>query len=163
MSELVILVVEDEPDVRAQIVRDLAVFRRGIRVDEAETVDDAEAAIAEITAGRDLLGLVVADHRLPGRTGVDLLVSLDHDPDLRHVRRVLLTGQAGHQDTIRAINEARLDHYLSKPWDADELVAVSRSLLTDVVLDSDLDPLAYVQELDGPRLLEAYSRQGRTD
>jgi CheY-like chemotaxis protein len=163
MSELVILVVEDEPEVRAQIVRDLSVFRRGIRVDEAETVDDAEAAIAEITAGGDRLGLVVADHRLPGRTGVDLLVSIDQDPELRHVRRVLLTGQAGHQDTIRAINEARLGHYFAKPWDGDELVAVSRSLLTDVVIDTDLDPLAFVQELDGPRLLEAYSRQGRTD
>ena len=106
---------------------------------------------------------MVADHRLPGRTGVDLLVSLDGDAELRHVRRVLLTGQAGHQDTIRAINEARLDHYFAKPWDPDELVAVSRSLLTDVVLEAGLDPLAYVKELDGPRLLEAYSQQGRTD
>jgi CheY-like chemotaxis protein len=163
MSELVILVVEDEPEVRAEIVRDLSVFGRGIRVDEAESVGDAEAAIAEAVEAGDHLGLVVADHRLPGRSGVDLLVALEHDPSLRHVRRVLLTGQAGHHDTIRAINDARLDHYFAKPWDADELVTVARTLLTDYVIDSGLDPLPHVQELDGPRLLEAYSRQGRAD
>lgn len=163
MSELVILVVEDEPDVRAGIVRDLSVFRHGIRVDEAESVDDALAAIAEARSAGDHLGLVVADHRLPGRTGVDLLVALAADPASGSVRRVLLTGQAGHQDTIRAINEAGLDHYFSKPWDRDELVSVARTLLTDHVLAEGLDPLAYVRDLDGERLLEAYAEQGRTD
>ena len=32
-------------------------------------------------------------------------------------RRVLLTAYSDIQAAVRAINEARLDHYLEKPWD----------------------------------------------
>ncbi len=163
MSELVILVVEDEPEVRAEIVRDLSVFSGSIRIDEADGVDDAEAAIAEALAAGDVLGLVVADHRLPGRTGVDLLVEVSADPRTQHARRVLLTGQAGHQDTIRAVNEAGLDHYIAKPWDPVELVETARQLLTDVVIEQRLDPLPHLAQLDGPRLLEDYARRGTTE
>ena len=110
------------------------------------------------------VGLIVADHRLPGgETGVDLLVSLKENPDTRSIRAVLLTGQAGHQDTIRAINDADLDHYFSKPWDPDELVAVAVRLLTDFVIDVGIDPLRYVRELDGPRLMAAFAKRGRPD
>lgn len=163
MSELVILVVEDEPEVRAQVVRDLASFTRAIRVDEAESVDDAESALAEALGAGDHVGLVVADHRLPGRDGVDLLAELHSDPATRPIRSILLTGQAGHQDTIRAINDAGLDHYLTKPWDAAELVAVARRLLTEHVIETRLDPLPFLAELDGPRLLAAWSDSGPSD
>lgn len=160
MGELVILVVEDEPEVRAEIVRDLETFTQRIRVDEAESVDDAEAAIAEAVENGDGIGLAVVDHRLPGRSGVDLLAALHGDPATRSIRTILITGQAGHQDTIRAINKAGLDHYIAKPWDPDELVTVAKRLLTDHVIESDLDPLAYVPELDAARLLDHYGEGG---
>lgn len=163
MSELVILVVEDEPEVRDRIVRDLSVFTRRIRIDQADDVDDAEAALADARAAGDRVGLVVTDHRLPGRTGVDLLAALHADPSTRPIRTILITGQAGHQDTIRAINEAALDHYVTKPWDADELVAVARDLLTRFVVDTGLDPLPYLADLDSERLLERYGRGDLTD
>lgn len=163
MSELVVVVVEDEPDVRAAIVRDLEPISGGVRVDEADTVDDARIAMAEAEGNGDHVGLILADHRLPGESGVDLLVSINADPELHHIRTVLITGQAGHQDTIRAINEAGLDWYFSKPWDPGELVSVVVQQLTDYVIDAALDPLQFVQVLDGPRLLEQYARGGRTD
>lgn len=163
MSELVILVVEDEPDVRAQIVRDLSSFIQRIRIDQAEDVDDAEAALADALAAGDRVGLVVADHRLPGRTGVDLLAALHADPSTRSIRTILITGQAGHQDTIRAINEAALDHYVAKPWDAVELVDVARDLLTGFVVESGIDPLPFLAELDSARLLERYGRGDLAD
>lgn len=163
MSELVILVVEDEPEVRAGIVRDLEPFATQIRVDEADDVDDAHAALAEAGQTGDHVGLVLADHRLPGRSGVDLLVSLHEDPSTRPIRKVLITGQAGHEDTIRAINDAGLAHYIAKPWNPAELVAVTRQLLTDYVIAAGLDPLAYLQVLDAPRLLDAYSQITRPE
>jgi two-component system chemotaxis response regulator CheY len=76
---------------------------------------------------------------------------------------VLLTGQADHQDTIRAINDAGLDWYISKPWQLEELQAVVVRQLTDFVVDVGLDPLPYVSELDGARLMDAYARRGPTD
>jgi two-component system chemotaxis response regulator CheY len=163
MGELVVLVIEDEPEVRAAVVRDLAPLAEALRIDEAEDVDDAEAALADADAAGDALGLVIADHRLPGRTGVDLLVEVHDDPRWASARTVLLTGQAGHADTIRAVNEAGLDHYLSKPWDPGELRSVAVAQLTDFVIEAGLDPLPYVATLDGPRLLEAYRRRGRAD
>lgn len=163
MEELVILVVEDEPEVRVQVVRDLSGFGPRIRIDEAADVDDALAALEESERAGDVVGLAVVDHRLPGRSGVDLLSELHADPARRPIRSILLTGQAGHADTIRAINEAGLDHYLAKPWDPEELVAVARRLLTDRVVERGHGLLDHVAELDGPRLLEAYAREGRAD
>ncbi len=163
MSDLVVLVVEDEPEVLAAVVRDLAELGDEIRVDEAESVDDAEDAIAELVAAGDHLGVVVADHRLPGRTGVDLLVALHGDDRFPHTGKVLLTGQAGHDDTIRAINRADLDHYLAKPWDPEELRRVVRDRLVVHVVDAGLDPLPWMRDLDDPRLLDAWARRGRPD
>ncbi len=163
MNELVIVVVEDDPDVRAAIVRDLDSFADGIRIDQADTVDDARRAMAEADADGDRVGLILADHRLPGESGVDLLVSINADPELRTIRTVLITGQAGHEDTIRAINEAGLDWYFAKPWDPDELVSVVKQQLTTFVIEAELDLLRFVRVLDGPRLLEQYARHTRPD
>lgn len=161
MNELVVLVVEDEPEVREALVRDLAAITASVRVEAAEDAEDASAVVREVTEAGDVLGLVLADHRLPGRSGVDLLVELEDDPAHRGVtRKVLVTGQADHADTIRAVNEAGLDHYIAKPWDPAQLLAVTRDALTGAVLDAGLDPLPYVADLDGPRLLEAYARRG---
>jgi CheY-like chemotaxis protein len=163
VDELLILVVEDEPEVRAEVVRDLS-FAGMIRVEQADDVADARVAIDEVDRAGDHVGLIVADHRLPGgESGVDLLVSLKEDSDTHSIRTILLTGQAGHQDTIRAINDADLDHYVSKPWDPNELAAIAVRLLTDFVIDVGIDPLRYVRELDGPRLMEAFAKHGRPD
>jgi CheY-like chemotaxis protein len=164
VDELLILVVEDEPEVRAEVVRDLESFAGTIRVEQADAVADARDAIDELERAGDHVGLIVADHRLPGgESGVDLLVSLKENPATRAIRTILLTGQAGHEDTIRAINDADLDYYFSKPWDPNELAAVAVRLLTDFVIDVGMDPLRYVRELDGPRLMAAFAKHGRPD
>ena len=74
--------------------------------------------------------LVLADHRMPGTSGVELLVELARD-------------------------EAGLDHYVAKPWTPEGLAEVVREQLTDYVLDQVDDVLPYVEVLDGPRLLAA--------
>ncbi len=163
MSELVVLVVEDEPEVRDAIIRDLDTYGDTIRLVEAESFEDALVAIREIESEGDFLGLVLADHRLPGRTGVDLLVTLNDDPTSRRIRKVLITGQAGQEDTIRAINDAALNRYIAKPWDAGKLRHVVTEQLTDFVIEAGLDPLPFVRDLDGPRLLEAFPRRGLTE
>lgn len=163
MNELVVLIVEDEPEVRSALARDLSPLAESIRIDQASDVDDARAAMSEALEAGDVVGLVLADHRLPGDSGVDFLVSLQASPATSRIRTVLVTGQAGHQDTIRAINQAHLDWYFSKPWDADELMTVVVDQLTTFVIEAKLEPLRYVSVLDGPRLLEQYGRRGRPD
>jgi two-component system, OmpR family, phosphate regulon response regulator PhoB len=160
MERLVILVVEDEPEVREAVARDLEVFEPPFVVELAEDVPDAHALMEEITGRGERVALVLADHRLPGTQGTDFLIELNHDPETRDVRKVLLTGQAGLDATIRAVNEADLDHYVAKPWTPEDLHAVVRDQLTTWVIAHGDDLLPYVAVLDAPRLMEALAERG---
>ena len=71
---LTILSLEDEADVRDALERDLEQFWDKIRLEVAEDVDDAWTVIDEIVEDGDELALVLSDHRLPGKSGVDFLV-----------------------------------------------------------------------------------------
>lgn len=157
---LTILVLEDEPAVRDALVRDLDPFARTVRIEPAEDVDDARAVLDELAADGDVLAVVLADHRLPGTTGVDFLVGLREDPVHGDARMVLVTGQADHQDTIRAINDAGLDRYVAKPWDATELQTIVREQLTTAVLDLRLDPLPHLPALDAARVMDRLRDRG---
>ncbi len=157
---LCVLVLEDEPAVRDALVRDLAPLRDVIRIEPAEDVADAQAVLADLKGDGDLLAVVLADHRLPETTGVEFLVQLRDQPQHRSARKVLVTGQADQQDTIRAVNDAGLDHYIAKPWDPDELVAVTREQLTGFVLDTGVDPLPHLRVLDQQRILPALRGRG---
>lgn len=157
MNRLAVLIVEDEPEVRDALRRDLDSLASTLRIETADDVADARSALAEIEADGDVLALVLADHRLPGATGVDFLVELNATPTTTGTRKVLVTGQANQADTIRAVNAADLDHYIAKPWDPTDLVEVTVTAVTDFIIAAGIDPLPYVRDLDGPRLLEAYA------
>lgn len=153
--KLTILVVEDEPEVRDAVVADLAPFAAQVRIEPAEDVEDALEVVGEVEADGDLVALVLADHRLPGRTGVDMLVEMRGDERTAAARKVLVTGQADQSDTIRAVNEAGLDHYIAKPWRPEQLHEVVRTQLTSFVLEEGLDPLPHLRALDQVRAMEA--------
>ncbi|MFN2318655.1 MAG: response regulator [Dermatophilaceae bacterium] len=156
---LAVLILEDEPEVRDAVARDLDPFADVVRVEPAEDVPDARDVVAEIEGDGDVLALVLADHRLPGESGVDFLVELVGSSEHSTVRTVLVTGQAGHEDTIRAVNEAGLDHYIAKPWTAEELQGTVRHQLTEFVLTAGLDPLPHLRALEGARVMDAVRRR----
>ena len=92
---------------------------------------------------------------MPGTTGVDFLIEMQADARISAARTVLVTGQADQDDTIRAVNEAGLDHYIAKPWDARELTGVVKNELTAYVLERGIDPLPHLQVLDAVRAMDA--------
>lgn len=157
---LTVLILEDEPPVREALERDLSPFADVVRVEVAQDVPDAWDVVAEVDADGDRLALVLADHRLPGTTGVDFLVQLQADAKTAPARTVLVTGQADLADTIRAVNEADLDHYVAKPWDAEDLQAVVRDQLTTYVLAERVDPLPHLRALDAARVLPTLRGRG---
>ncbi len=161
--KLSILILEDEPEVRAALERDLMHLVPHIRVETAENVPDAWEAIDEILGDGDTLALALCDHRLPGTTGVDFMIELAQNPKLAATRKVLVTGQADLADTVRAVNDAHLDHYIAKPWDSADLDEVVKEQLTDYVIKCQVNPLPYLEVLDMPRALEAYRDYGRAD
>jgi thioredoxin reductase (NADPH) len=126
-----ILAVDDEPTVLAAVARDL---RRGFgeryRILRAGSGPEALELLGEMRRRGENLALTVADQRMPGMEGTDLLVKARQVyPD---AKRVLLTAYADTQAAIAAINEVSLDYYLLKPWDPPEeqLFPVVEDLLT---------------------------------
>jgi two-component system chemotaxis response regulator CheY len=160
MTDLAILIVEDEPEVRDALIRDVAAFEGQFRIEAAEDVEDAHAALESLEAAGQSVALVLCDHLLPGVHGVDFLVELNEDPETNPARKVLVTGQAGLEDTIRAVNEADLDHYIAKPWDDDALQDIVREQLTEYVSRWVDDLLPYVTVLNGPRLMAIIAARG---
>jgi thioredoxin reductase (NADPH) len=111
----VIVAVDDDASVLAAVVRDLRRrYAADYEVMRAASGAEALAAIEQLKLAGRALALIVADQRMPQMTGVELIrQALGHFPD---VKRVLLTAYADTEAAISAINEARLDHYLMKPW-----------------------------------------------
>lgn len=160
MKRIAILVVEDEPEVRAAILRDLEVFEDAFRMEAAEDIVDARGVLAELEATGDVLGLILCDHVMPGTSGVEFLVELKGNAHYAGTRNVLITGQAGQEDTIEAVNRAQLNYYIAKPWVREVLVRVVREQLTEFVLRRGEDVLRYVAILDGARLMQAVKQSG---
>ena len=72
----------------------------------------------ELKARGDDLALVISDQRMPGIQGTEVLAGTrEVYPE---ARRVLLTAYSDIDAAVRAINQAHVDHYLSKPWDPPE-------------------------------------------
>lgn len=65
------------------------------------------------------IAVIITDQRMPNMTGVEFLESiLEKHPD---PMRLLLTGYADINAVVDAVNKGKIFHYLSKPWNEDEL------------------------------------------
>jgi response regulator RpfG family c-di-GMP phosphodiesterase len=106
-----VLYVDDEMN---NLVSFKAVFRIKYNV---FTAISGEEAIKILDAND--IHVIVTDQRMPGMTGVEFLESiLDRHPD---PMRILLTGYADLNAVIDAVNKGKIFHYLSKPWNEEEL------------------------------------------
>lgn len=160
MKKIAILCVEDETEVRDAVIRDLKPFADAFRIEAAEDAADAREVLKEFEEEGIKLGLALCDHMMPGESGVEFLVSLQQDESRRKARKVLITGQAGLEDTVKAVNEAKLQHYISKPWKPEELNEVVKTQLTDYVIENAEDLKPYVAVLDGARLMTEIAQTG---
>ena len=69
--------------------------------------------------------VVFCDQRMPGMTGVELLSRMRQDwPE---TIRVIVTGYTDTDDIIRAINEAGIYQFLTKPWHPEQLLIAARN------------------------------------
>lgn len=151
-SNIYILVIEDESEVMDSILRDIEVFENKFPIETASSAEEAREVIQDFQKNKNEIGLLLCDHLLPGEDGVDLLIDLNNQERYEGAKKVLITGQAGLDDTVKAVNEASLDHYISKPWKKEELQRVVREVLTDYIIEQKKDGLPYMDILDGERL-----------
>ena len=132
MSKPVLLTVDDDPEVLQVLSQDLRRhYGKEYRVLQAESAADALQTTEQLHLRGDALALLLVDQRMPGTNGVEFLrQAIKIYPD---AMRVLLTAYSDTEAAIRAINDARVHHYLLKPWHPPEehLYPVLDDLLTD--------------------------------
>lgn len=159
MEKLHVLCVDDQREVLLSITRDLEPLAEWTVVEECESADEALELMAELEEHGAPLALIVCDHIMPGMLGVDFLAAVERSGRHPHAKKALITGQATHADTINAINFAKIDAYIEKPWKSEDLRALCRRLLTEYLFDARMDADAYRRHADPEVLLRR--AQGR--
>ena len=113
-----ILYVDDEMN---NLISFKALFRIKYNVHTAISAEEAVKILRD-----KLINIIITDQRMPQMTGVEFLESiLEEFPD---PIRVLLTGYTDMNAVIDAINKGKIFHYLSKPWNEEELdITINRA------------------------------------
>src|SRR5262245_42988602 len=115
MNKPVILVADDDAQVLAAVRRDLrSRYRDKYVIVSAGSGEEALATVRELKARGDALAMVISDQRMPGIQGTEVLAQTRDVYPI--ARRVMLTAYSDIEAAIKAINQAHLDYYLSKPW-----------------------------------------------
>jgi PAS domain S-box-containing protein len=110
-----ILVVDDE-----EAILETMTFTFMDEYDVLSTSDPTKAI--GILAENDPISVVITDQRMPGMTGVELLKQVyDRFPA---TVRIILTGFADSEATVKAINDGHIYGYINKPWEPDELKTI---------------------------------------
>lgn len=161
--KIYIIVIEDELEVMEALISDLEVFESHFPIESANNAEEAKEVIFNIINQGDKVGLLLADHILPGQNGVDLLIELHEKDPTRISKKILVTGQASHHDTIQAVNHAGLNQYIAKPWTKEQLENAVRKELTDFVIKHEKDYFSYMPILDTEKISEAIRENHLTD
>jgi len=136
-----ILIVDDEPLVISALMRGFD--EEPYRI--TGTSGGAEAL--QLMAGHPFK-VVISDEKMPGMDGAEFLALVKE----RHPEtvRIMLTGHASIEATMRAVNSGEIYRFFTKPWDDIELKLAIRSALEK-----------YDLEHENRRLLKTVRRQSQ--
>jgi two-component system response regulator RegA len=127
-----LLIVEDDNPLRQRLAAAFA--QRGLDVRGAATVAQAEQLARE-----DPPELVLLDLRVGNENGLALISTLrDIDPA---TRIVVLTGYGSVATAVEAVRRGAV-HYLTKPADADEILAAFERTAGGQTADAPLQPMS---------------------
>ncbi|HAS63442.1 MAG TPA: hypothetical protein DCS35_13305 [Vibrio sp.] len=155
MNKYLILCVDDEREVLDSVIQDLDCFEEHFLLEGAQSVAEAKEIIADAQAEGTQLALILCDHIMPEQTGISFLIELHDDKLTAKSKKLLLTGQAGLEDTVEAINHASLDFYLSKPWGGEQIRVTARELLTQYMIENEPELMPWAQVLDTEKIFNA--------
>lgn len=118
-----ILVVDDEPDILTSLKDVLLAHLGDVKV---LTAPSGKAALPLVK--KEDIDLVIADYRMPGMDGLEFLTKCRELAP--HVPRILITAYPELDAAVRAINEAQIQNFLTKPLMPDALMqAVNAALV----------------------------------
>jgi CheY-like chemotaxis protein len=118
-----VLVVDDEEQIR----RLVSVLLRRLPRYDAKIQQAANAQEALTLLDYESFDLIISDHNMPGKTGIDLLEHAHKVyPDSA---RMLMTALTQLDIGVDAINRGRVDAFLRKPFDNEAFLALADSLI----------------------------------
>lgn len=118
-----VLVVDDDEELRTSIGRRLR--RDGF---EVRLAANAAEGLVHLEAAPDV-AVIVSDLRMPGMDGVDFLARARDVA--RGARSILMTAHADILVAQRAVNEARVRSFVTKPFEFEDLARQIRALLAE--------------------------------
>lgn len=120
MGKGYIICVDDELSVLQTLQEQLRnSFGHTNDIETASSAEDALKLIDEILENEEVIELIISDQVMPGMKGDKFLEAVNKK--LPNTIKILLTGQAGLDSAIYAINNGGLSRYVEKPWDISNL------------------------------------------
>jgi two-component system chemotaxis response regulator CheY len=153
MEKIYIIYVDDQREVLSTLEKDLEQFESHFSIEGCENSQEAIELIDGIDAEGNFLGLIISDHIMPGKNGVEFLTEINNDGRFARTKKILLTGMATHKDTITAINNANINHYVEKPWDSSEIKQIIKELLTQFIMEMGIEYNDFKAVIDNNTLM----------
>lgn len=122
VSEEVILVIDDNPDIREFISEHLE--------ENYSVIQAANGKIGIEKAKKTIPDLIISDIMMPLIDGYELSSKLKIDPVTSHIPIIILTAKASQDDKITGL-ETGADDYLIKPFNSKELLIRVKNLISN--------------------------------
>ena len=122
MAQHRILIVEDSPTMRQLLVFALK------RMKDVEIVEAQDGMDGLRKVSNDHFDLALIDINMPVMDGLKLISLIRGDDDLRDIPICVITTEGAKEDRARALSLGA-NEYLTKPIQANRVLAVARSLL----------------------------------
>ncbi|KAA3611386.1 MAG: response regulator [Calditrichaeota bacterium] len=151
-----IICIDDQRQILATLQKDLEYFDEYFTIQTCESASEAEDLLSSLADENEEVALLICDHIMPGKNGIDFMIDIQNDSRFRYTKKILLTGLATHSDAIAAINDANVSHYLEKPWDTTELLSIVKILITQFIFQTGLERDVFLPILD----LETLQKMG---
>lgn len=116
-----LLLVDDEIHVISALTR--ALFDEPYEIFTAESGEEG----LEVLAKHPDIKVIVSDERMPGIGGAEFLARVKETSP--QIIRMMLTGHASLESTVKAVNRGEIYRFFTKPWDDSELlIALSQAV-----------------------------------
>lgn len=135
LQDYIRLILQDQYDVVAAENGTEAIEK--LRKATAKIMTEEDAGNQESTRLPDL---ILSDLMMPVMDGFQLLSQLKQDQDTRHLPVVMLTARAEQRDKLKALRIG-VDDYLTKPFDAEELLVRIENLLKNRANRVEVEPV----------------------
>ncbi|MDW1945367.1 response regulator, partial [Vibrio sp. Vb0599] len=79
MEKLNLIGVDDQREVLSAVLQDLEPLNKWLNIEDCESADEVLELMDELDADGEMIALIISDHVMPGKTGVELLTEISKD------------------------------------------------------------------------------------